>query len=137
MSPNQGEDSLTNEILGAALDIHRLLGFSLPAAVYRTALAGKLASRQIPYRRDAPIKTHFKGKRLDSPYRIDFLCYEVVLVSVLVSAQIDPAQEAQMINFLRTSRTPRGLLLNFGAHRLQYKRYVYGQLLRPVAEDHR
>jgi GxxExxY protein len=118
-------DPQTYAIIGAAIATHGELGGGFLEAVYCEALAMELAARAIPFRREAPIKIAYKGQVLAATYRADFFCFEDVIVEVKALARLSSTEETQIINYLKASRVERGLLLNFGALRLESRRFLF------------
>jgi len=108
--------------------VHRELGCGFLEAVYQHALSVELCHRRVPFRREVYLPITYRGERLPLPYRVDFLCYDCVLVEVKALPAIASVELAQMINYLRASNHPRGLVLNFGSRSLQ---------IRSVAGSHR
>jgi len=106
------------------MDVHRELGFGFLEAVYQCALALEFQSREIPFRAEAPLPVRYKGKLLTCGYRADFICYEDFLVETKAITELTRADDAQLINELKATGLQRGLLLNFGAPSLQFKRLV-------------
>ena len=117
-------DPRTYAIIGAAMEVHRQLGRGYLEAVYQEALAHEMSPRQIPYRREVALPVSYKGHRLATHYQADFVCYETLIVELKALARISGAEEAQVINYLKATGLEVGLLLNFGAASLQYKRLV-------------
>jgi GxxExxY protein len=94
--------------------------------VYRAALAIEFARRQIPFEREVHPCVSYDGIPLPCSYRVDFICYESVLVEVKALSAITPRERSQILNYLRASNLHRGLLLNFGTPPLQTQRLVWG-----------
>ncbi len=84
----------------------------------------ELNSRNIPARKEVELPVFYKGQRLNSMYRPDFICFDSVVVELKALSRLSRAEEAQLINYLRAARMEVGLLLNFGATSLEYKRFV-------------
>jgi len=106
------------------MEVHRLLGPGFVEPVYQDALSIELSERAIPCHREVELPIHYKGVRLAHRYRADFVCYVEVLVEVKALRQLSSAEDCQLINYLAASRYGRGLLLNFGAQSLQFKRFL-------------
>lgn len=119
-------DPQTYAILGAAMEVHSILGPGFLERVYQEALAEEFMLRGIPFQREAEIPVMYKGKMLDCTYRADFLCYDTIVVELKALDDLIGAHEAQLINSLKATGFLRGLLINFGQPRLQYLRRVLG-----------
>jgi GxxExxY protein len=122
---NDHRDPQTYAIIGAAMEVHRELGCGYLEPVYVEALEIELGIRRIPYRREVSLPITYKGQLLKKFYRVDFVCYDAVLVELKALHSLTPTEDAQLINYLCASRCQRGLLLNFGTRSLQYKRRVW------------
>lgn len=117
-------DPETFQIIGAAMEVHRQLHRGLLESIYCEALAIEFGLRHIPFEAESPLQMEYKGQRLKGIYRMDFVCFEKVVVEVKGVSALTPADEAQLLNYLAMSRLERGLLINFGAKSLEYKRRV-------------
>jgi GxxExxY protein len=104
--------------------VHRELGLGFLEAVYQCALALELQAGEVPFRAEVPLPVRYKGKMLTCGYRADFICYEDFRVETKTIAELTRADDAQLINELKATGLQRGLLLNFGAPSLQFKRLV-------------
>ena len=118
-------DPQTYALIGAAIEVHRVLGHGFLEAVYQEALAVDFSARRIPFEREALLSIDYKGRRLTASYRADFLCFDCIIVELKALANLSTKEEAQIINYLKASGHGRALLLNFGAPRLEYKRIVH------------
>lgn len=119
---NSDQDPRTHAIIGAAMEVHNHLGHGFLEAVYREAMATELSMRGIPFRREVELPVHYKGTPLRCTYRSDFLCYDDVIVETKALAALGGIEQAQVINYLKATGIRLGLLLNFGARRLEVKR---------------
>ncbi len=117
-------DPQTYAIIGAAMEVHRVLGPGFLERVYQDALEIEFRERGIPYRREAELTIDYKTHRLPSRYRADFLCYEQVIVETKAQAALGGADEAQAINYLTVTRKRISLLFNFSTPSLQWQRII-------------
>jgi len=130
-------DPQSHAIIGAAMEVHRELGFGFLEAVYQCALVLEFQDRQIPFRAEVALPVRYKGKLLTCGYRADFICFEDFLIETKAIAELTRVDDAQLINELKATRLQRGLLLNFGAPSLQFKRLILStaQNLRKSAKS--
>lgn len=117
-------DPETHAIIGAAMEVHRMLGAGFLEPVYQEALHLELTARRIPHEREVAIPIAYKGNVLAVAYRSDFVCFGEVLVELKALRSLAPAHVAQSIHYLVATKHSRGLLLNFGSASLQYKRFA-------------
>jgi GxxExxY protein len=117
-------DEQTQAIIGAAMKVHRELGCGFLEQVYQCALAVELESQGVPFKREVELPVYYSGQKLDCYYRIDFICYEDVLVELKALKQLGGIEESQVINYLKVSSMNRALLINFGGKSLEFKRFV-------------
>jgi GxxExxY protein len=120
-------DPRTFALIGAAIEVHRTLGPGFLEAVYQEAFTKELSRRDIPFRAEADVPVFYKGDRLSTVYRADFVCFESVIVELKAIKQLTVVEEAQVINYLRATGFRVGMLFNFGAPSLQHKRFVFSQ----------
>lgn len=119
-------DPRTFKIIGAAMEVHRQLGCGFLEGVYQEALALELKDREIPFRRELLFPVSYKGYRLNSQFRPDFICFDSVIVELKALNTLGPVDESQLINYLKVTGYHTGLLLNFGTRSLQQRRFVLG-----------
>lgn len=117
-------DPRTYAIIGAAMEVHRQLGCGFLEAVYQAALAIELEARAIPFQKETELPVFYKGQRLACDYRADFVCFESVIVELKAVSELTGVHEAQVINYLKATGLEVGLLINFGAESLGYKRFI-------------
>jgi GxxExxY protein len=111
-------------IVGAATEVANQLGCGFLEAVYQEALEFELAERQIPCEPQKRIAIAYKGHTLTKEYVADFLCYGRIIVELKAVQALAVVEEAQILNYLKATHLPVGLLLNFGTPRLEWKRYA-------------
>ncbi|MBQ0018911.1 MAG: GxxExxY protein [Bacteroidales bacterium] len=112
------------KIIGAAMEVHRELNYGLLEPVYQEALHLELKDRGIDNVREKPIKIFYKKHLLDKEYKMDIVVDDIVVELKSVS-QIIPAHRAQLCNYLRLTKKPIGLLINFGEEKLIGERWAY------------
>jgi len=122
--PTPESDPRTYAIIGAAMEVHAQLGCGFLEAIYQEALELEFAQRGIPFQPQVEIPVFYKGTRLESFYKADFVCYGSVIVELKAISQLGGIEEAQVINYLKATGMKVALLLNLGARSLQYKRFV-------------
>ena len=110
--PDEKTDQLAHEVIGAAMEVHRVLGPGFLEGVYAEALAVELAMRGIPFERQAPLAVDYKGQSVGYG-RLDFLVDRLLIVELKAVEALMPIHKAQVISYLKTTRLPLALLINF------------------------
>ena len=130
------KDPRTHAIIGAAMEVHRQLGNGFLEAVYQEALAIELAARAIPFQREVELSVTYKGVLLRCKYKADFICYDSVIIELKALAATSGIEQAQLLNYLKATGLPIGLVINFGTPSLEYKRLVFSGInLRESAQS--
>jgi GxxExxY protein len=122
-SPNLLCKEITFQIIGASRDVYHTLGWGFLESVYLSAMAQAIAARGLRVRREAPLQVHFHGQVVGN-FRADLLVEEQVLVELKAVDRLIGSHEAQLLNYLRASNLPVGLLFNFG-HKFEQRRLVW------------
>jgi GxxExxY protein len=117
-------DPQTHAIIGAAMEVHSELGAGFLESVYQEALERELRSRGITFASQIELPIMYKGERLRTTFRSDLVCYLEVVVDLKSIKTLTNVDEAQLLNYLKATGLKRGLLLNFGANRLEVKRMI-------------
>ncbi len=117
-------DPRTYAIIGAAMEVHRQLGCGFLEAVYQETLAREFSARDVPHRREVDLPITYKGERLNTAYRADFICFDSIVVEIKALVRLSGVEESQILNYLKASGYEVGLLLNFGTESLQYFRFI-------------
>lgn len=111
-------------IIGAAMEVHRYLGHGFLEPVYQEALEIELKEHGIPYVAQQEIPVFYKGRRLIKSYVADFIAYNQIIIEIKALPRLSPHEVSQIINYLKASGLELGLLINFGATSLEWKRMV-------------
>ena len=113
-------DPLTEKIIGAAIEVHRILGPGLLETVYEEALCHEFELRGIDYQRQAPVQMTYKDKAIKGQ-RIDLIVEEDgdrVVIDLKSVSKLPEIATAQVLSYLKSTKLKRGLLINFGEQRL-------------------
>ncbi|VTU31837.1 GxxExxY protein [Variovorax sp. PBL-E5] len=128
MADDNRNDDFSHEIIGAAVEVQRVLGIGLPEAVYAAALAIEFSEREIGFARDVPVSASYKGRSLGEVCRAGFVVEQSVVVEVKAVDALTDGHRAQAHATVRLSQLKLGLLINFnvfpvvkGVHRIGAK----------------
>jgi len=112
---------VTEQIIGAAFEVHRSLGYGFLEKVYQRAMQVELRLRGLKAELESRIKVQYKNC-IVGDYSADLLVNDVVIVELKVAAQYNSNDEAQLINELKATGLRVGLLINFGREKVEFKR---------------
>ncbi len=127
-------------IIGAAMDVYNNLGPGFLEAVYQEAMEIETLARKIPAAPEQKLYIQYKGATLKKFYEADLIYYEKIIVEIKAVDRLTTCEESQILNYLKATGIPVGVLINFGAHRdLEWKRMVLTQnkqsrTYRPINE---
>lgn len=117
---------LVYQIIGSAMTVHAEMRWGLLVPVYQEALSWELSQRNISNIREQEIEIYYKNHKLDKKYKMDILIGDIV-VEIKSVVKMLPAHRAQLCNYLRLSRKPIGILINFGEKDLIGERWAYDE----------
>lgn len=106
------------------MEVHHVLGLGFLEPVYQEALELEFLHQSMPYIREQPLSIFYKGTKLTRTYSADFLCYDQIIIELKALSQLNGEHESQLINYLKATKLRVGVLLNFGAKSLEYKRMI-------------
>ena len=125
---NAKEDILFKDeafaIVGAAMEVHSILGHGFLEAVYADAMALELRRRDIPFQREVPIALTYKGDILPHTYRADFLVHGQIILELKAIKALGDSDRAQALHYLKATSHSLAILANFGAPKLDWMRLV-------------
>ena len=107
------DNEITHEIIGAAIEVHKLLGPGLLESAYEACLRHEFAIRKIGFQKQKPVPLVYKEIKLACGFRLDLLVEKRVVVELKSVDAIAPIHEAIMLTYLRLSGHTLGLLINF------------------------
>lgn len=115
-------------IIGACIEVYKQKGCGFTEAIYQDCLAIEFQLRGIPFVSQPVIELEYKGRALDKFFRLDFLCFEKLVVEIKALPKILPVNRSQAINYLCATSYELALLVNFGGHpRLEHERILNGR----------
>lgn len=112
------------DIIGAEMRVHGIIGWGLLEPIYNEALCLELQDRGIRSESEKLIPCFYKNHQLDKFYKMDIVVDDVIIELKSVK-YIVPSHRAQLFNYMRLTKKPIGLLINFGSPSLQGERYAY------------
>jgi GxxExxY protein len=113
-------------IIGAAMDVYNHLGPGFSEAIYQEAMEIETVLRQIPNNPQQDIFIDYKGTELKQFFKPDFICFEKIIVEIKAIDRLTSREEAQLLNYLKATGMPVGVLINFGADKnLEWKRMAF------------
>lgn len=110
------------KIIGAAMEVHNILGYGFTEPIYQAALEEEFRLRGIEYEREKEFPLHYKEKLLDKKFRLDFVCYNKIIVELKAVSDFTDEHYAQIYNYLKATGMQLGILVNFGKVKLQFER---------------
>ena len=119
-------DSLSNKIIGCAIEVHRELGPGLLENVYQQALSYEFSQAGIKFEIEAKLPVKYKGVFIDCGYRMDFLVEKKLIIELKSVDKLIPIHEAQLLTYMKLANISIGLLINFNVDLLKegIKRFV-------------
>ncbi|WP_312762253.1 GxxExxY protein [Epilithonimonas sp.] len=115
------QDKITHSIIGCAMEVHNILGNGFQEVVYQRALSIEMNLRNIEHQREFEMPLSYKGFDIGSR-RVDFLVMEEISIEIKAIINLEDVHLAQAMNYLEAYNLQTGLLINFGAKSLQFKR---------------
>src|SRR5438874_1779187 len=112
---------LTGKIIGCAMKVHSVLGTGFQEVIYQRCLAIEMQSQGLGFARELEMNIYYNGVDVGTR-RVDFLVEDKVMVELKALSQLDDTHLAQTLNYLEAYKLDTGLLINFGAKSLQFKR---------------
>lgn len=121
-------DIITHKIIGCAMEVHNTLGNGFQEIIYQRCLSIELNINDLPHQREVEMPIHYKGNDVGLR-RVDFLVEGGISVEIKAIINLEDVHLAQALNYLEAYNLQTGLLINFGAKSLQFKR-VFNKSLK-------
>lgn len=130
-------NKITEQIIGAAIEVHKATGPGLLESAYEQCLCHELALRNISFKRQYPLPVEFKSVKLDCGYRMDFVVEDSVVVEIKAVDTLLPIHEAQILTYLKLGKYKVGLLINFNEKVLNQgvKRFILDEVKSSYNKD--
>ena len=106
-------NQLSSKIIGAAIEVHKILGPGLLESTYEKCLCHELKLRGIPFSNQVSLPVVYKGKQLDCRYQMDLVVENTIILELKCCGKIEPIHQTQLLTYLKLSGLNLGLLLNF------------------------
>ena len=129
VNPAYLHSDTTGEVLSVAFEVHKYIGCGFIERVYHNSMMVECKLRNITYESEKELPIYYKNKKVGSR-RADLLFNEKVIVEIKALSKLEDVHLAQAINYLEAFNLEVGLLINFGAKSLEYKRLIHPRLLK-------
>jgi GxxExxY protein len=114
-------------IIGTAMEVHNVLGCGFLEAVYQETLEIEFRKQNIPFTSQSQLPIKYKDHLLKKTYVADFICFTKIVIEIKAINHLSSLEEAQLLNYMKAGNYELGLLINFGAESLQWKRMVHSK----------
>src|SRR5690349_4635791 len=106
-------DNLTRAIIGAAIEVHKIIGPGQLESIYHACMMEELRLRGIKFVSEKPILINYKGKKLDSEMRCDLFVEDCITVELKAITALTPINTVQTLSYMHFLNSPKGVLINF------------------------
>ena len=114
------ENALANELIGAAIEVHKHLGPGLMESAFQTCLSRELTLRGLSFESEVPVAVDYKDVAVEDAYRVDLLVGDKLIVELKTVASLSEIHKAQLLTYLRLTHRKLGLLINFNEQLLKH-----------------
>jgi GxxExxY protein len=114
-------DELTYEIIGASIEVQKIMGRGLLEGVYHQCLKEELNNRKINFQTEMKVPVFYKEKKLDIDFRCDFFIEKCIVVELKSVQELTNAFEAQLLTYMKLLKSPKGILINFNCSNIFYE----------------
>jgi GxxExxY protein len=111
-------DELTYEIIGSAIEVHKIMGRGLLESVYHECLKEEFLHRKINFFSEMKVPVVYKDKVLETDFRCDLYVENLIIVELKAVFEIHPMFEAKLLNYMKLLKSPKGILINFNCYNI-------------------
>ena len=122
-------EAVTREIIGAGMEVHRVLGPGYLESIYQSAMIRELGSRGIPVQTQMAVEIFYKGQRIGL-HRLDLIVAHEVVVELKCVSKLAEIHRAQTISYLKATGIPVGMVLNFAGTSLTWQRIIFNKSVK-------
>jgi GxxExxY protein len=127
-------EEISYDVIGAAMKVHSVLGSGFPEVFYQNALAIEMNNNEIKYEREKLTRVYYKGIEIGTR-KMDFFVEGKLMIELKAVSELNDSNLNQSINYLEAFNLPVGLLINFGARKLDHKR-IYNSKHKDAINDY-
>jgi GxxExxY protein len=111
-------NELSFKIIGAAIEVHKIMGRGLVESVYHQCLKEELRLRNINFVSELKVFANYKGNNLECDFRCDLLIENLIVVELKAVAEMHPIFEAKLLTYMKLLKSPKGILINFNSYNI-------------------
>jgi len=112
-------NSLSEKVIGCAIEVHRYLGPGLLESAYQNCLCKELELSGIQFNSEVPVPVEYKGLKLECGYRVDIVVENSLVLELKSVSKLEDIHSAQILSYLKLTKLPLGLLINFNVQLLK------------------
>lgn len=114
----QEVDKLSYDVIGAAIEVHRILGPGLMEGMYHKCMMKELTLRKLKFKSELKVDFEYKGDKIKTGLRCDLLVEDTLVVELKAVNERNPLFEAQLLTYMKLLAKPKGVLINFNCHNI-------------------
>ena len=125
------------DVVGAVHQVHKVLGPGLNESCYQEGLQIEFTQKNIPFKREVSFHPTYQGLKMESSFRLDFLCKDDIIVECKSVPKLIADHRAQLFNYMRLLKLPCGILINFMPQFAEIERYFYDEEKQSIVPANR
>lgn len=126
-------NKISYQVIGAAIEVHRILGPGLLENMYHKSMKKELTLRGLKFKSELKVDLDYKGEKINTGLRCDLLVEDILVVELKAVVEMNPIFEAQLLTYMKLLKKPKGVLINFNCHHI----FKHGQktFVNKIYED--